>query len=217
MLRFMDKLETQKVFIKNDTLFTQAFLQKAEALIPMNTLQFRKPDEPVTSVLFLKDNTKAVLFYQGKYYEKVNPVAMMIFRIAFFGTLIISSFLIFFIPGLIVMLFRRKIKRSDFVARIIPLLAVLSFLVMSITFADLVQLRNIPESAFINQWTLIIFLLSLFFPVLSLTSLYFSVRNYNKTKSRFIKYYLLITSVGLCFLSVYMAMHGWLGMRIWQY
>ena len=115
------------------------------------------------------------------------------------------------------MFFKKKIKGNDLTQRALPFFAFVSFCLLLFTLVDLGDLKNLPKASHINVTTLTIFITSLLIPVFSIAAIYFSIRNFKVTRSGFVKYFLLISALGFCYVSVYLLQYGWIGMRIWTF
>ena len=74
---------------------------------------------------------------------------------------------------------------------------------------------KLAELNTINLRSIIIFLGTGAFGVVSIVSLFFSARMFGKQKKRWFAYYLLFTTISLFFLAAILWQNGWIGLRTW--
>lgn len=218
ILTFLESLfATSSISVKNDSLYIHDFLDSEKALVPFEGNTFRrKPDTAPTLVLSEFEGTK-VVDRNGDFLVKINPIGIWTQRIIFGIALLCGILLIPFMISWLVMFFKKKIKGNDLAQRALPFFAFVSFCLMLFTFMDLGDLKNLATASQINGRTLTIFITSLLIPAFSIAAIYFSVKNFKVTRSGFVKYFMLISALGFCYISMYLLQYGWVGMRIWAF
>jgi hypothetical protein len=213
-----DLVSTTDVFIKNDTLNYQAFFGERKQLMPVLGNQFRNKDCLIPTSIFMEDGNTKVFFLDRGYMGKINPVPLWILRVAIGLSLLLGVLLIPFNIAWLIMLLLKKLKQKEFMVGIFPLLAFISFGVLVFVFIDFTSsLSNMITGGSVNFHTLTIFISSLLLPAFSIISMYSIIRSFKTIRGRFIKYFLLLSSLGFCFLSLYLLHYGWIGLRIWSY
>jgi CubicO group peptidase (beta-lactamase class C family) len=218
ILTFLENLfATSTISIKNDSLYIHDFLDAEKALVPFHGNWFRrKADTAPTLVLSEFDGSK-VVDRNGDFLVKINPIGIWAQRIILGITFFCGILLVPFMISWVILFFRNKVKGNDLAQRAIPFFAFVSLCLMLFTFVDLGDLKNLVTANQINGRTLTIFITSLLIPAFSLAAIYSSVKNFNTTRSGFIKYFMLISALGFCYVSVYLLQYGWVGMRIWAF
>ena len=74
---------------------------------------------------------------------------------------------------------------------------------------------KLAELDTINLRTISIFLGTAVFGIASIVNLFFSIRMFSKQKKHWFAYYLLFTSISLCFIAAILWQNGWIGLRTW--
>jgi CubicO group peptidase (beta-lactamase class C family) len=218
ILKFVDDLRSSRIlFVEDDTLFTAAFLQKKEALIPVGEFQFRKCNQPVATAILVKDDGKPVFFLNENYFEKTSPIAYNLQRSIIFGALFLGAISTLLSAICLILFLMKRMTGPELMSWCIPIFAVMSLLMMVIPFILSVDLKNIHHFSSMNVWTLTIFTGSLLFPLLSFWSFYRSVRLWKSAKSMVLKSFFTLTSGCLSYLAIYLALHGWFAIQIWTY
>jgi uncharacterized membrane protein len=109
-----------------------------------------------------------------------------------------------------------KLSWRDIIPRIIPMIG---FGVLVLAVLNLLEVQKytykLAELNTINLRTIIIFLGTAAFGVVSIVSLFFSIRKFSKQKKRWFAYYLLFTSISLFFIAAILWQNGWIGLRTW--
>jgi CubicO group peptidase (beta-lactamase class C family) len=211
-----DILDSRTLFIEHDTLFSARFLFKKEAFIPVSDFQFRKYNQPIATSILVRDAGKPVLFVDEKYYQKISPVTYNIHRSIIFGAIFLGTISIILAVVWTILFFMKRLTGRELVGRSIPAFAMLSLIVMLTLFMRNVDLKNIHNLASVNIWTVIIFVASVLFPLLSCLSLYRSIRVWKFTNGNMLKVFQVICSTCLCYLAVDLALYGWFAIRIWK-
>ena len=74
---------------------------------------------------------------------------------------------------------------------------------------------KLAELNTINLRSIVIFLGTAVFGLVSIVSLFFSIRMFSKQKKRWFAYYLFFTSISLFFVAAILWQNGWIGLRTW--
>jgi CubicO group peptidase (beta-lactamase class C family) len=212
-----DILGSRTLYIENDTLFSAGFLVKKEAFIPVSDFQFRKYSQPIATSILVTDAGKPALFVDENYYEKISPVPYNIHRSIIFGALLLGAISTILSVVWTILFFMSRLTGKELMGRSIPTFAMLSLIMMLTVFMRNVDLKNIYNLASVNIWTVIIFIGSVLFPLLSCLSLYRSIRVWKITKGKVLKTFQVICSACLCYLAIDLALYGWFAIRIWDY
>ena len=218
ILKFVDDLSSSRtLFIENDTLFTAAFLQKKEALIPVTDVQFRKYNQPIATSILVEDKGEPVLFVGENYYEKTSPITYNIHRSMLFGALFLGAISIVLSVVWTILFLMKRMTGRELMGRSISTFAILSLMIMFTAFILNVDLKNIHHFASVNGWTLTILIGSMLFPLLSFGALFRSIRVWKFTKSKILKFFQLTTAACLSYLAIDLAVYGWFAIKIWSY
>jgi CubicO group peptidase (beta-lactamase class C family) len=218
IFKFMDDLlSPTTLFVENDTLFTSAFLQNKNALIPVDGFQFRRYNQPIPTSILAKDASKPVLFIDENYYEKISPVTYYVHRSVILSALFFGAISIIMSIVWTILFFMKRMTFRELMGRSISSFAILQLSIMFMIFIRNVNLKNIPNLASMNGWTLTIFICSILFPLLSFWGLYRSLRIWKFTKNKVLKSFMVITSICLSYLAIYLAVYGWFAIKIWNY
>ncbi len=212
-----DLLSSRTLFVENDTLFTAAFLQKKEALIPVGEVQFRKYNQPIATSILVEDNGKPVLFVGENYYEKVPPIPYNINRAIILGALSFGSISVILSIVWIILFCTKRITGRALMNRSVATCAFLSFIMMLTPFILSVNLKNIQNFSSVNGWTLTILMGSILLPFLSFWSLYRSIGVWKSTRNKILRCFQVINAACLSYFSIYLAVYGWFAIRIWTY
>ena len=215
---YEDLFSTSDLFVKNDTLYYQEFMETAEPWIPMSGNQFRKKDAMAATAILIHDGETKAIFSGTEFLIKVNPIGIWSLRVAIGLSLALGLLLVPFSLVWLVMTFFKKLSVREFFVRIMPLMAFLCLALMLFMLFNLSASANARSimSKF-NGPTLSIFFFGLLLPFFSVLSVYNTIRKFKTIRSTFVKYFILLSSVGCCVLSVYLFQYGWIGLRIWVY
>lgn len=206
-----------ELIIKNDSLYFRPFLSDDLPLLPVTEFQFREPrDAQATCILTTDKYHNSILFFRGVYYEKETTIIVWLKRIGLFGTLLIClSSLIISVLLIISLVFKKAdLKTLSFVG--LPSLAIVLFGVgLYIMGGYLFHMQNIYKVAYMNVYTLGVFITTLLFAILSLISLFRFFKSYKNLKSAVYKYYLLFLHISLTVWLFIFILNGWVGLRMW--
>ena len=162
------------------------------------------------------DEGKKVMLIGGIYYKQTSNFWAMLKRIVLIIALIFAlSTVILGITSLIG-IFIGRLSWGELIPRVIPMIGV-GLLVRAVL--NLLEVQNytykLAELNTINSLTMIIFLGTSVFGIVSVVSLFFSISMFNKQKKRWFAYYFLLTSLSLFFIAIILWQNGWMGLRTW--
>ena len=121
---------------------------------------------------------------------------------------------LFWIPGHLFKIFRRKENRCRFLRmRVAPLLAILSLVVGIFIFVNQSMLDLAQRS--INN--VVFFVATLLFALFSFLTLAFTVQSFFKPVKVAARIYAMILSVAFVGMTIYLGYFGIIGLRIWAY
>lgn len=203
--------------IEDDSLYFKPFLGTALSLIPVIGFQFKQPwDARATCILTNDKDHNSILFFRNVYYEKETTIFHWLKLTGLFGTLLVNlSSLIIFVLLLFGLVFKKvKIKIFSFVG--LPSLAILLFGIgIYIIAGYLFQMQNIYKVAYMNAYTIAVFITTLLFAIISLISLFRFYKSYKQLKVSVYKYYLLLLHISVAVWLFIFLLNGWIGLRMW--
>ncbi len=162
------------------------------------------------------DKGKNIMMIGGIYYEQTSNFWEMLKRAIIFIALLFSlSTVIFGIVSFIGAIIG-KFTWRDTIPRTLPMIGV-SLLIWAVL--NLLEVQQysylLSELSIVNYRTMIIFCGTSAFGIISIVSLYFSIKTFRKSGKRWFAYYLLLTSVSLCLIMAILWQNGWIGLRTW--
>lgn len=220
LMEFVDILFSGRTILyENDTLYRRDFMSEKKALIPVSENLFRYPDQPEACIAFVKTaDGKMAYASRGAYYEKAAAWNPVVYRILFFGALIVMAsaivYALVWIPIHIYKKLRRNNNRSRYLRmRIIPLLTVISLILGFIALTNQTMLE-LGLKTIRNQ---IFYISTLVFTLLSFLSVYFAVRSFEKPVKMIARLYATLLSAACLGITVYFYFWGIIGLRLWDY
>ena len=152
----------------------------------------------------------------GSYYEQTSNFWAMLKRVALIMALIFAlSSVILGIASLIGIIIG-KLTWRDIIPRVIPMIGLGLFVWAVLNLLEVQKYTyKLAELNTINLRTIIIFSGTAAFGVVSIVSLFFSIRMFSKHNRRWFAYYLLFTSISLFFIAAILWQNGWIGLRTW--
>jgi CubicO group peptidase (beta-lactamase class C family) len=216
-------LNYQIVKPRQDSLYVKSvYFGTWEPLIPVTESLFRsQKDHRATKVFVTNSTGKTAFIDNGGYYERTGAWKPWGHGILFFLSWIImlSSviYALFWIPSLVYKRIRNKPNRAPYLPmRIAPLSAVLIILV-SFTFVGM----QVEDSiALLGQKTMInvvFYLSSWSFALLSLLSVYFTIRSFEKPVKAVARAYAVVLSLACLGTTIYWGYWGLIGLKLWSY
>jgi CubicO group peptidase (beta-lactamase class C family) len=214
---FSDKFQNApKIYFKNGKLYFKPLIGHPSELLqtrPM-TFAFRGMNMPL--ICFTKnDQGKNVMMIGGSYYEQTSNFWTIFKR----GAIIIAvlfalSAVILGIASLIGIIIG-KLTWREIIPRVIPMIGVGLLIWAVLNLLDVQKYTyKLAELNTINLRTMIIFLGTSAFGIVSVLSLFFSIRMFSNQK-RWFAYYFLLTSMSLFFITIILWQNGWIGLRTW--
>lgn len=216
-------LSGQKISFQNDTLCIKEFQSEPQDLIHVDGNAYKKAGEINESIYFFKNSDgEMMLTLSGKSYYQKSAEWKPLFHRGFlmFSIVICISFIVYmliWIIGRIISKFNKRVYLNSLsLARLLPLLSIISLIVclfsLSLWFGDFNNAGNMT----INS--LIVFIFSLLFPLLSLLAFWScSFRKNIKIKYRIEKVYLMVVTITLVGLSIFLYHYEIIGVRLWAY
>lgn len=215
---FSDKFQNApKIYFKNGRLYFKPLIGDPSELLQTGPMTFAWRGMNMPLICFAKnDNGKNVMTIAGGYYEQTSNFSAMFKRVIIIIALIfVLSSVILGIASLIGIIIG-KLTWRDIIPRIIPMIG-LGLLVLAVL--NLLEVQKytykLAELNTINLRTIIIFSGTAAFGVVSIVSLFFSIRRFSEQKKRWFAYYLLFTSISLFFITAILWQNGWIGLRTW--
>src|SRR4030095_1247212 len=159
---------------------------------------------------------KNVMMIAGAYYEQTSNFWTMFKRAIIIIALVFT--LSSFILGIVSFIGAAvgKLAWRDIIPRILPMIGV-GFLVWAVL--NLLEVQQytykLSELDAVNFRTIIIFLGTSAFGIISILSLFFSIRAFRKPNKRWFVWYFLFTSISLCLIMAILGQNGWIGLRTW--
>ena len=215
---FSDKFQNApKIYFKNDKLYFKTLIGDPSELLQTGPMVFAFRGMNMPLICFTKnDRGKNVMMIGGSYYEQTSNFGAMLKRIALIIALIFAlSSVILGIVSLIGKIIG-KLAWREIIPRIIPMIG---FGLLVLAVLNLLEVQKytykLAELTTINLHTMTIFLGTAVFGIVSIVSLFFSIRMFNKQKKRWFAYYFLLTSISLFFIAAILWQNGWIGLRTW--
>jgi CubicO group peptidase (beta-lactamase class C family) len=209
------------VVCKDDTLYSQGFMEDPQSLIPVSGQLFRRPEQPEATSVFTHTSDGGMVFAtHTSYYERTASWQPYLYRTLVFGAAaaMMSTFVyaVFWIPMHVYKRLRNRADRSQFLAmRVVPLLAVMSLIlgvaIMVVSQQSILQLgQRTPANVALTVSTWL-------FAAWSALSLFTSYRSFSKPVAGFARVYAVIVSAACFGMTLYLAHWGLMGLRLWAY
>ena len=215
---FSDKFQNApKIYLKNGRLYFKPLIGDPSELLQTGPMTFEWRGMNMPLICFTKnDQGKNVMMIRGSYYEQTSNFWGMLKRVIVIIALIFAlSSVILGIASLIGIIIG-KLTWREMIPRIIPMIG-LGLLVLAVL--NLLEVQKytykLAELNTINFFTMIIFLGTVAIAIVSIVSLFFSIRMFSKQKKRWFAYYLLFTSISFFLIAAILWQNGWIGLRTW--
>lgn len=215
---FSDKLQNApSIYFKNNKLYFKPLIGDPSELVQIAPMIFAWRGMNMPLICFTKnDSGKKVMMIGGIYYEQTANFWAM------FKRLIIIIALVFVLSSVILGIVSLiggvigKLAWQDLIRRSAPMTGVglLIWAVMNLLEVQQYSYK-LSELDTINFRTIVIFFGTAAFGIISIVSLYFSIRTFRKSNNYWFATYLLLTSVSLCLVTAILLQNGWLGLRTW--
>jgi hypothetical protein len=145
------------------------------------------------------------------YGERISPI-WPYGRLAILvgSCVLMASALLYALVWLVMWLFGKLRDVKHLLVRIVPFLAVLSLL--AVVFAVGKATRDIGE---LNFWSLVVYVGTVLFAVLSLTGLAFSVSVPKTEIHKWVRIHSLLVSLACCIVTIFLSAWHLIGLRLW--
>ena len=202
--------------LRGDSLYAYGFKRPDQAILPVTSTIFKKPNETLASFLFTTNQEgNKVLYDWGAYYEKTSYTKILLIRILVLGSLICGVLLLL---SSIFWLFKaifKKLSWKEYFTRSLSALGVLSFIM---AFGMLAYMgTNVPLMGTVNFFTLTFFIGTILFSVLCIAGFIMILKRYRHITNKWTKWYLLVTTTWLLALVFFFFHYDWIGLRMWSY
>ncbi len=213
---FQSIFATTSISMDGKSIYTNDFLGKKSLWVPVKGNLFRKKEEVVPNLVLTELDGAPVVNRYGDFFVKINPVSVWLWRIIVFVALLSGIALVPMSVFWLIKYFRKKMSGVEVLQRSYPTFAFFSLVSSFVVFINLVQIRNIPFAGEVNGRTVFIFIASLAAPVFSTLALGHALVNFKSYKAN-LRYFLLVSSLAFCAISIYLFSYGWVGIRLWSY
>ena len=218
IVAFSDKLQdAPKIYFENDKLYIKPLTGEASELVQTSAMTFAWTGSNIPMVCFTKnDEGKNVMLIGGNYYEQTsNTWAILKRAIIIIAVLLALSSVIIGLVSFIASILG-KLSWREIIPGVLPMIGVIC-LASSIYYLLEIQeyTYKLSELGTVNMQTLIIFLGTSLFGIVSIVSLFYSVITFQKNPRRWYAGYLLLTSISLCLIMAILWQNGWIGLRTW--
>ncbi len=216
---FRDKLlDAPHIYLENGKLFYKPLLGSASELVQTGPLTFAWSDMNAPLIVFTtNDDGKRVFLIAGSYYEQTSYWGGIAKRFLWGMAILVALFSYGLMFVSLVQFFRKKLIAKELTARILPAIG-LSLLLWSVFEVLEVQEYSylLYELGSVNTRTLIIFLGTLSFGIISVVFLVTTIQCFLKTKATWFNWYMALTAISLCAIALLLATNGWIGMMTWR-
>lgn len=215
---FSDKLQdAPRIFFEKGKLYFKPFMKDPSELVQTSAMIFAWKGSNIPMICFTKnDDGKNVMLIGGSYYEQTSNFWAIFKRVIIVTALLLMLSTI--ISGMIafVATITGKLTLQKTIYRILPMIGI-GCLSWAIYYLLQVQqyTYKLGELDTVNFHTVIIFSGTSVFGIVSIVSLFYSIKTFRRGNSRWYAYYLLLTSVSLCLIAVILWENGWIGIRTW--
>jgi CubicO group peptidase (beta-lactamase class C family) len=202
--------------VRGDNLHSYGFKRPDQVLLPVTTNIFKRQNENSPSFLFTTNSEgNKVLYEWGAYYEKTSYTKILLTQILVIGGLVCGILLLL---SSIFWLFKAIFKRltwKEYIKRSLSVYGVLSLIIAFGSLAYMVT--NVALLGTINFFTIIFFIGTILFAVLSITGFIMTIKRFRNITNKWAKWYLLITTTWLLALVIFFFHYDWIGLRMWSY
>ncbi len=204
------------IALRGDSLYAYGFKRPDQVLLPVTEKIFTRPHENAPSFVFTKNSEgQSVLYEWGAYYEKTSYTKILLTQIAVVGGLVSGILLLL---SAIFWLFRAMFRKLTWKEFRIRSLSAFGVLWLAIAFGVLAYLStHVSLMGSVNMFTLVFFLGTVMFALLSVAGFVMAVKWAGKTTNIWTRVYWLVTTGWLLALVAYFFHYGWIGIRMWSY
>lgn len=217
LLAFMEDL-TGGTWIRaaHGRLQRAGLFSKKDDLFPVGKNLFRGEKEPEASAVFFPDQTGRMIYVRSggdgeSYGEKIIPL-WPYSRIAILvgACVLMASALLYALVWLLLWVFGKLKGVKHLRVRGVPLLAVLSLLAVVFAFG-----KATSDIGVLNFWSLVIFVGTVLFALLSLTGLAFAVSVPKTEIHKWVRIHSLLVSAACCIVTIFLSAWHLIGLRLW--
>ena len=161
------------------------------------------------------DDDKNVMLIGGIYHEQTSNFLAILKRAIILLAVIFSLSSIFIALFSLFKAVTGKLAWKNTIPRIMPL-AGISLLCWSLLHLSTLQQYSymLSEVDTLNYVTIVVFLGTAAFAVISIAGLMYAIRTFRKSKN-FVSAWLLLINISLCLLMAILWQNGWIGLRTW--
>jgi CubicO group peptidase (beta-lactamase class C family) len=215
---FSDKLQNApKIYFENEKLYFKPLVGAPLELVQTSAMTFAFKGRNMPLICFTKkDNGKNVMMIAGSYYEQASNFWAVFKRVIIIIALLfsLSSIILGLVSSIAALI--GKLDWQEAIPRIAPTVG-LAFLAWSVSYLLEIQqyTYKLSELDTVNFHTIIIFFGTSVFAVISIVSLFYSIKAFGKKDKRWFTSYLLLTSISLCLITAILFQSGLVGLRTW--
>lgn len=215
---FRDKLlDAPRIYLENGKLFYKPLFGGVSELVQTGPLTFAWNDMNAPLIIFTtNEDGKRVFLIAGSYYEQTSYWSGMTKR--FLWGLAVLVALFSYVLGFVslIQFLRKKIIVKELMVRVLPAIG-LSLLLWSVFNVLEVQEYTylLYELDSLNVRTLIIFLGTLSFAIITVVFSGTVIQRFVKTKVTWVTWYMALTALSLGAIALLLATNGWIGMMTW--
>lgn len=217
LLAFMEDLTGgTRIRVANGRLQRAGLFSKKDDLFPVGKNLFRGEKEPESSAVFFPDQTGRMIYVRSggdgePYGERISPLwPYSRLTILAVSCILMASALPYALVWLLLRLFGKLRGVKHLRVRVVPLLAVLSLLAVVFAFGKVTS--DVGE---FNFWSLVVFLGTVLFAVLSLTGLAFAVSVPRTEIHKWVRIHSLLVSAACCIVTIFLSAWHLIGLRLW--
>lgn len=214
---FKDKLlNLVKIEWINGKLLFNPIIGESTEIIQTAPMTFAFKGDNSAQIVFTKNSVgKICMMINGSYYEKTSTAWAIGKRlIAIISIVLLLSYIGYGIIALI-QFSLKKIRLFDFIMRILPIVGI-GFFGWALSYLLEVQkyTYKMYELGTINQITIIIFLGTSLFGIISIMNLLYTFSLIKRVK-RWLFCYLLLAGLSMFIISLFLHQNEWIGLRTW--
>lgn len=189
---------------------------KSDPLLPVGKNLFREEKEPEATTVFFPDESGRLIYVRAgvdgeSYGEKTSPLWMYTRLALLVGSIVLmGSALLFALVWGVRLLFGKMKEVKHLRVRVVPVFAMLSFLAAIFSFSKAVE-----DVGVLNFWSVVVFLATLLFALLSLISLALVVGVPKAEIHAGVRIHSLLVSLACCIVTVFFAAWHLIGLRLW--
>ena len=217
LLAFMEDLTGgTRIRVANGRLQRAGLFSKKDDLFLVGKNLFRGEKEPEASTVFFPDQTGRMIYVRSggdgePYGERISPL-WPYSRLAILAVscILMASALLYALVWLLLWLFGKLKGVKHLRVRVVPLLAVLTLLAVVFAFGKVTS--DIGE---LNFWSLLVFVGTVLFGLLSLAGLAFAVSVPKAEIHKWVRIHSLLVSVACCIVTIFLSAWHLIGLRLW--